>query len=205
MPHTHLGVFRSQIPLDRKQLAVLQSLETYYTPEVLRTVLVPIITQTRESSGNRLSLRALDWLATNLAKKSPIIYKWSPAGRPECIVNIYSMYRTWLWKHRRSRFDPFRRRARLTFTLDDVEYTTTVGQLNFMYWASMYGVLHYARTHLTEIERDHAESMRTKSPHEPDVGAGKRKRRQLSTAPRKRVFVFNSTVKVGFNPYVENK
>lgn len=196
---TQIGMFTSQTPLDRKQLAVMHTLRTYYTPEILRTVLIPIIAQHRDGTpGDRLSLRALDWLATNLAKKSPIIYKWTPHDRPECVVNIYSMYRTWLWKHRRSRFDPFRRRSRLTFTVDDVEYTTTVGQLNFMYWASVYGVLHYARTHLQEIEQDHSDAMRMKSARDTSV---KPKRRQLSIAPRKRVFVFNSTIKLGFNPH----
>ena len=28
-----------------------------------------------------------------------------------------------------------------------MEYETTVGQLNFVYWAYTYGVLDYARTH----------------------------------------------------------
>jgi len=189
---TQVGVFTSQVPLDRKQLPVLQSLEAYYTPEVLRTMLVPIITHTKEE---KLSLRALDWLVTNYAKKTPIIYKVDAADMPERLVNVHSEYKTWLWKHRRSHFDPFRRRHRLTFTLDGELFTTTVGQLNFMYWASRYGVLAYARAHLSEIETDHTAS--TKNKRTPsDV----RKRRQLSVAPRKKVYVYCNPVKMSFNP-----
>ncbi len=198
-----LGLFVSQKPLDRKQLPVLQMLVQYYTPEVLREVLIPIIAHT-EKDG-KLSLRALDWLVTNYSKKNPIIYKVNPPGLPERVVNIYSEYKTWLWKHRRSHFDPFRRRQRLSFTLDGVEYTTTVGQLNFMYWASRYGVLDYARSHLADIESDHAASTKNKKPSACANPEPKRKRRQLSAAPRKKVFVYSTPVKMTFNPGTSNE
>jgi hypothetical protein len=204
---TQVGVFESQKPLDRKQLPVLRVLEKYYTPQVLRDVLVPIISHTKTTpKSGKLSLRALDWLVTNYAKKNPIIYKVTPHGMHERVVNIYSEYRSWLWKHRRSRFDPFRRRQRLLFKVDDVEYTTTVGQLNFMYWASNYGVLDYARAHLAEIETDHAESTRSAKKEEQDKkkqdqhSDKKRKRRQLSEPPSKKVFIYSAPVKMSFNP-----
>ena len=201
---TQVGVFVSQKPLDRKQLPVLRALEKYYTPDVLRNVLVPIISHSNAPKCDKLSLRALDWLVTNYSKKHPIIYKVKPLGMTERVINIYSEYRTWLWKHRRSRFDPFRRRQRLWFKVDGVEHTTTVGQLNFMYWASLYGVLDYARAHLAEIESDHTQSTRSKKPAADGTESGapaQRKRRQLSAAPLKKVFVYNSTpVKMSFNP-----
>jgi hypothetical protein len=203
---TQVGVFKSQKPLDRKQLPVLQVLEKYYTPQILRDVLVPIISHAKSTpKSGKLSLRALDWLVTNYAKKNPIIYKVTLPGLHERVVNIYSEYRSWLWKHRRSRFDPFRRRQRLVFKVDGDEHTTTVGQLNFMYWASTYGVLKYARAHLSEIETDHADSTRTAKKTEPEPAgsskdAHKRKRRQLSAPPRKKVFIYNAPVKMFFNP-----
>jgi len=137
---------------------------------------------------------------TNYSKKHPIIYKVNPPGLPERVVNINSDYKTWLWKHRRSHFDPFRRRTRLRFTLDGKEYTTTVGQLNFMYWASRYGVLDYARTHLAEIENDHTTTTKSKIKKEEDETEGKRKRRQLSVPPQKKVFVYTNSVEMTFNP-----
>jgi len=173
----------------------MQSLHTYYTEDVLRNVLVPIITNTGQP--NRLSLRALDWLVTNYAKKKPIIYKIKPPNMPERLVNIYTEYKTLLWKFRRAHFDPFRRRHRITFTLDDVQYSTTVGQLNFMYWASRYGILDYARGHIRDIEQDHASIVKAKDPTD---GCRKRKRRQLSESSQKKVFVFGDPVTVCFTP-----
>lgn len=195
---TQVGIFISQKPLDRKQLPVLQSLVGFYTDDVIKNVLLPIITHSKTSKDEKISLRALDWLVTNYSKKFPVIYKMCAEEGTERVVNIYSEYKTWLWKHRRSHFDPFRRRQRLNFTVDGEEYTTTVGQLNFMYWASRYGVLEYARAHLSEIERDHAVSTKNKQPVMDDKGG--RKRRQLSMASRKKVFVYSAPVKISFNP-----
>ena len=128
MEVTQVGLFVSQKPLDRKQLAVMQVLEKYYTPQVLKEVLIPIIAhKEKDNKEEKLSLRAIDWLVTNLSKKTPIIYKVKPPSLPERVVNIYNEYKTWLWKHRRSHFDQFRRRRRLSFELDGEQHTTTVG------------------------------------------------------------------------------
>lgn len=189
---THqIGLFRNSEPFDRKQMPVMQVLARYYTTDRVKEVLLPVIS----SNKDKISLRALDWLVTNYSKKKPIIYKIKPVDMPEKLVNMYTEYKTWLWKYRRSHFDPFRRRHRLTFRVDGTEYTTTVGQLNFMYWASKYGVLKYARDHLDDIERDHAAATKNKKAH-----PGKRKRRQLSALPSKKVLIFGEPVTVSFNP-----
>jgi hypothetical protein len=200
MPITRIGLFQSDTPFDRKQLAVMHALEAYYTEHVLRTMLVPIISSGGDS--NRLSLRALDWLVTNYAKKMPIIYKVKPDGMPERLVNIYTEYKTLLWKYRRANFDPFRRRHRITFQLDGTEYNTTVGQLNFMYWASRYGIIEYAHRNIDAIENDHASSVKSGPAPDP-FGSEKRKRRQLSQVNARKVFVFGQPVKVCFTPGVE--
>ena len=51
-------------------------------------------------------------------------------------------------------FDPFRRRARHTFCCDGVTYETTLGQLNFVYWADIHGVFDYVNKQRSEIEHD---------------------------------------------------
>lgn len=191
---SHIGLFHNSEPFDRKQLPVMQALAHYYTSDRVKEVLLPVISRNGE---DKLSLRALDWLVTNYSKKNPIIYKVKPADMPEKFVNMYTEYKTWLWKYRRTHFDPFRRRHRLTFRVDGVEYTTTVGQLNFMYWASKYGVLEYARKHLDDIEKDHATVTKNKKDAKQ---TGKRKRRQLSAMPCKKVLIFGEPVTVSFNP-----
>lgn len=191
----HIGLFHNTEPYNRKQRPVMEGLAQYYTTEKVKEVLLPVISH---NGKDKLSLRALDWLVTNYSKKKPIVYKVKPVDMPEKLVNMYTEYKTWLWKYRRSHFDPFRRRDRLTFRVDGVEYTTTVGQLNFMYWASRYGVLSYARAHLDEIEKDHAAVTRTKK--DATAAPGKRKRRQLSALPSKKVLIFGEPVTVSFNP-----
>jgi len=149
--------------LEPKQRARLAEIAPYYTDKVVVAMLLPII-----SKSDRLSLRALDWLVTNYSKKKPIVYKASPPGHPMVPVNMHNEYKSWLSNHKRRNFDMFRRRKRIFFNLGKQEYRTTVGQLNFFYWAARYGVLDYARKHIDEIETDHAVS--TKRPKEEGEG-----------------------------------
>lgn len=196
---TEIGVFRSDTPFDRKQLPVMKGLSAYYTPDVLKQVLLPIISHTGKQ--NRISLRALDWLVTNYSKKHPILYVVKADHMPGKLINMYTEYKAWLNKYRRTHFDPFRRKHKMKFTVEGVEYNTTVGQLNFMYWASKYGVIEYAKQHIDEIERDHAHVLKHKKRH---TGT-KTKRRQLSQAPTKKVFVYGNPVSVSFQPGEEDE
>ena len=194
---TEVGIFRSDAGFDKKQLPVMESLTGFYTPDVLKTVLLPIILHTGKKERS-ISLRALDWLVTNYCKKHPIMYVLKTEGA-ERVVNMYSEYKSWLAKYRRTHFDPFRRKHKLSFTLDDVTYHTTVGQLNFMFWASRYGVIDYAKEHIKTIEKDHAVTMKSKQADKsPSV---KKKRRQLSHAPARKVMVLSSSISVGFQPH----
>ena len=166
---------------------------------------------------------AIDWLVTNYAKKNPIIYKVTPPDCPEVLVNIYRSYKSWLWNYKRKNFDPFRRGNRIFFTRgenDTVVYESTVGQLNFFYWAARYGVLDYAQSHIKAIEKDQAVTTKTtkgeikgdirsesKRKKRENDGLGprtepapKKKRRQLSRAPNQSVFVYPTFINVVFNP-----
>lgn len=218
-----VGRFSWEGYLCKKKIYTLEKIQDYFSVEKLRTVLLPIITK-----DGGLSLRALDWLVTNYAKKFPVIYNIKPPNCPEVIVNIYRSYKSWLWNHKRKNFDPFRRGKRIYFHMDKpttttpmehcatknaVMYESTVGQLNFFFWASRYGVLDYAQFNIKSIEKDQATS--TKLPLEPcpsGLPGGvyvkgppssitkKKKRRQLSRAPRESVFIYPTNIKVVFNP-----
>ena len=185
-----VGSFWWEGTLCPKKKCRLEKIQEYFDEPRLRSLLVPIITK-----DNGLSLRALDWLVTNYSKKKPVVYNVQPPNCPEVIINVYRSYKSWLWNHKRKNFDPFRRGKRIFFDLGDETYESTVGQLNFFYWASRYGVLDYAKQHITEIERDQA--VTTKAHH---VVAVKKKRRQLSQPPKETVFVNPTTIKVVFNP-----
>jgi len=189
-------MFKSQKLLDKKHIPVIESLMSFYTPEMIREVLIPLISSSDGKEGVHISLRALNWLVTNYAKKYPILYKVKPPGMSEKVINIHSEYKTWLWKYRRTQFDPFRRRQRLMFELDGESYTTTVGQLNFMYWAYRYGVLRYAQQHIQEIEEDQNLAILKKRKHQQEEG--KNQRRKLSSV--RKVVVFKCSTTIQFNP-----
>jgi hypothetical protein len=194
-----IGCFWWEGELCRKKQFRLESIRDYFTEDRLRELLVPIITK-----EGGLSLRALDWLVTNYAKKTPIVYKVTPPNCPETVVNVHRYYKKWLWSHKRKNFDPFRRGTRVYFDVDGVSYESTVGQLNFFYWASRYGILEYAKHHISEIEKDQAQATKVPMP-EGAVTGKKRKRRQLSQAPKEAVFVYPATIRVVFNPEVYSR
>lgn len=200
----HIGIFCSDRPFDMKEVPVMKILAQYYTPHIVRTVLIPVISN--NNNEKKISLRALDWLVTNYAKKNPQIRKVKPRDMPEKAESMYSEYKMWLRKYRRAHFDPFRRRSRITFTLDDQTYQTTVGQLNFMYWASRHGVLDYAYAHIADIEKDHSESSRTKNLAKSAAANSctKRKRRQLSEPPLDKVLIYSNPITVCFKPGGKN-
>lgn len=193
MSVTRFGVFEAPTgQLDSKQENLLRDLNLFYTEAVISQVLVPIITQ-RDS----LSLRVLDWLVTNYAKKNSIVYRHrntnvDPDGPMYCLINIYSQYKSWLRNYRRRNFDPFRRRNRIHFTHKGERHETTVGQLNFIRWSHIYGILDYTRKHLETIEKDMNQCLNEVREQKTEDKRHNvhRKRKELSNHPIKKCFVY---------------
>lgn len=142
---------------EAKQDVLLRSLQNFYEDaanfEVFKSVLDP---------GTRVSLRVLDWLVTNYAKKRNIVYQVVLKTRVDDTVvvrtvpfNMFLEYKSQLKAYSKRHFDPFSRRERVWFR----GVHTTCGQLNFFKWAMQYGVLDYARQHHDAIEHDMLESI----------------------------------------------
>ena len=122
-----------------------------------------------------ISLRILDWLVTNYAKKHNIVYL-KPDARP---FNMFLEYKSQLKAYSKKFFDPFCRRDRIDFQdADGAPLSTTVGQLNFFRWALVNGVVRYGSEHADDIEHDMMESIR----HRYASRAEKPKRKELSKA-----------------------
>ena len=68
--------------------------------------------------------------------------------------NIYYSYKTQLKSYSKKQFDPFCRRDRLEFKINNDSIISTVGQLNFFKWAINNSVLDYINIHYKEIEND---------------------------------------------------
>ena len=121
-----------------------------------------------------LSLRLLDWLVTNYAKKYNIIYPLSNAN-DTIYFNIYLDYKNQLKAYSKKFFDPFCRQKRLiinthTFkwrefsndNISDQEIVTTVGQLNFFRWFIDNKILDYALSNIKFIDADMIHTMLSK-------------------------------------------
>lgn len=138
-----------------------------------------------------MSLRVLDWLVTNYAKKHNIVYVRETEGASHAF-NVFLEYKSQLSAYSKRLFDPFCRRARITF--GGVE--TTCGQLNFFRWALTYGVLDYAMAHHDQIEADMLNSIE----HRSKKGAPQdRRRRELSKAAIKTCTTTMVRVRVVFS------
>lgn len=140
-----------------------------------------------------ISLRILDWLVTNYAKKHNIVYLIPGEDGVAVTFNMFLEYKSQLKAYSKRFFDPFCRRERLEFTdADGKRFHSTVGQLNFFRWALLHGVVDYGTEHNHEIEEDMLQSIRHRSTSSSaatacvaataDAGTTRPKRRELSKA-----------------------
>ena len=98
-----------------------------------------------------ISLRIIDWFATNYAKKFFTVYEVGVNRR----FKVYVDYKLKLKAYSKRRFDPFCRWDRITIPYSSGTFIqTTIGQLNFFKWALENGVIAYIGGHYTAIEDD---------------------------------------------------
>ena len=97
------------------------------------------------------SLRLLDWFVINYSRR----HKLHLEG-----TNIYQSYRNWRRFWRQDQFDVCRRGTRIHFERQGEVYTTTVAQMNYMYWAHQHGVRAYVDAHKLEIAHDMSQRIR---------------------------------------------
>ena len=184
--------------INGKTLLLLESLIKYYSKNI--NILTSIITQ-----KNTLSLRILDWLVTNYAKKYNIVYKIHKNSE-ETNFNIYLDYKNQLKAYSKKYFDPFCRRERILINTKDLswkilennkqkidtnfELVTTVGQLNFFKWFIENNVLNYAIENIQKIDKDMTETL-IKSKNDT-------KRKELSKSASKCICTYDSKIIVNF-------
>ena len=98
-----------------------------------------------------ISLRIIDWFATNYAKKFFTVYEVGVNRR----FKVYVDYKLKLKAYSKRRFDPFCRWDRITIPYSNGTFIqTTIGQLNFFKWALENGVVAYIEAHYSDIEDD---------------------------------------------------
>lgn len=149
---------------------VLQRLSTFYADDSNLTRVREII-----ASSSKISLRLLDWLVTNYAKKHNISYL-TTSGRD---VNVYLRYKANLRAYSKKMFDPFCRWKKIQF----LGMNTTVGQLNFFHWVLEDEVLEYLEANYDAVQAD----MDACSTSIQAAEGGRRKRHELSRSATKSI------------------
>ena len=125
---------------------LLKKLMYYYDKDDSLNKMLSIINGT-----SRISLRIVDWFATNYAKKNYTIYNIDDNKR----FKVYVDYKLNLKAYSKKRFDPFCRWERITIPYEDDKFIqTTIGQLNFFKWALENKVIEYIENNYSEIEND---------------------------------------------------
>ena len=101
-----------------------------------------------------ISLRIVDWFATNYSKEN---YTQYPVFKNGEIVRfkVYNDYKLNLRAYSKKRFDPFCRWERITIPYKhDTHIQTTIGQLNFFKWALENSVIQYIEENYENIDND---------------------------------------------------
>lgn len=135
---------------------------------------------------SRISLRIIDWFATNYAKKHYTVYQVEDSDRR---FKVYNDYKLKLKAYSKKRFDPFCRWDRITVPYKDGSHIqTTIGQLNFFKWAIENSVIDYIEQNYSNIEKDmNCRNSTSKNRTTDKSNKTRKKREELSISASKSI------------------
>ena len=103
---------------------------------------------------SKISLRIVDWFATNYAKKNYTVYSIEK-NNDKIRFKVYFDYKLKLKAYSKKRFDPFCRWDRISIPYNETQLMeTTIGQLNFFKWAIENKIVDYIKDNYETIEND---------------------------------------------------
>lgn len=143
------------------------------------------------TGDSKISLRIVDWFATNYAKKYYTLYIIE--GSNDNITRrfkVYDDYKLKLKAYSKKRFDPFCRWDRISIPYTTGKFIeTTIGQLNFFKWAIENKVVNYIEDNYNEIEKDMNNRNSTSKRKEiiTDNSKTRKKREELSVSATKSI------------------
>ena len=128
---------------------LLENILTWYNSTNNLQVMLNII-----NGESKISLRIVDWFATNYAKKHFTNYIITKNNSNERF-KVYDDYKLKLKAYSKKRFDPFCRWDRINIPYKNGKYIqTTIGQLNFFKWALENNIIDYIENNYEKIEKD---------------------------------------------------
>ena len=152
---------------------LLNKLLTYYNKDNNLKKILSII-----NGESKISLRLIDWFATNYCKKHYIVYNFIENGKDKRF-KVYQDYKLKLKAYSKKRFDPFCRWDRIAIPYKkDIFIETTLGQLNFFRWYIENKIIDYVKTNLQQIETDMNKRNSTSKKREKKKKIKTRKKRQ---------------------------
>ena len=129
---------------------LLNNLMDFYKNEEYLSKMLKIIT-----GESKISLRIVDWFATNYAKKYYTLYTMNDINNKTIRFKVYFDYKLKLKAYSKKRFDPFCRWERISIPYKSGTcIETTIGQLNFFKWALENKVIEYIEENYETIEKD---------------------------------------------------
>ena len=179
---------------------------------LLRNLMVFYKTESNDNLDNmlkiitgesKISLRIVDWFATNYAKKFYTLYiieqtEDNVARR----FKVYDDYKLKLKAYSKKRFDPFCRWDRISIPYKNGTFIeTTIGQLNFFKWALENKVVNFIEENYDTIEKDMNNRNSTSKRKETIVDNSKtrKKREELSVSATKSIKKEKVEIVVQFN------
>ena len=157
---------------------LLHKLLEFYTENNNMKKMISIIT-----GDSRISLRIVDWFATNYAKKYYTVYDVNNKR-----FKVYNDYKLNLKAYSKKRFDPFCRWERISIPYEkDVFIQTTIGQLNFFKWAIQNGIVTYIENNYADIESDMNLRHSIKNKDKTNDSKTRKKREELSISATKSI------------------
>ena len=149
---------------------------------------------------SEISLRLIDWFATNYSKKNFTVYNLKRNDGTPYRFKVYIDYKLKLKAYSKKRFDPFCRWERITIPYEDDKYIqTTIGQLNFFKWILENKILDYIQQHYNEINNDMNKRNSTTKNRKVKIKSRTRKtREELSVSASKSIKKENIEIVVSF-------
>jgi len=160
---------------------LLNNLMDFYKDETNLSRMLKIIT-----GDSKISLRIVDWFATNYAKKNYTLFIIEDGRR----FKVYYDYKLKLKAYSKKRFDPFCRWDRISIPYKNGTcIETTIGQLNFFKWAIENKVINYIEENYDTIEKDMNNRNSTSKRKESGIDNTKtrKKREELSVSATKSI------------------
>jgi hypothetical protein len=175
---------------DSQNDLLLQNLLQFFENEDHLNEMLRVIT-----GESKISLRIVDWFATNYSKKNYTVYEVT-----EKRFKVYVDYKLKLKAYSKKRFDPFCRWERINIPYkEDSTIETTIGQLNFFKWIVENKIIDYIENNYQAIENDMNTRNSMSKKEDLNTTKTRKKREELSVSATKSIKKENIHVKLSFS------